>query len=456
MQARNERETMSLNDRLTRVAVVGAAGKMGSGISLLLAQEMVRLSTLPENKGKGYRLIAVDLSEDGLDGLVSYIRAQARKAAEKSTVALRNLYQHREDLVENADIIDEFTHQTLARVRPSTDLAACRGCHMVFEAIAEREDVKIEVLKQLKSLASPDAWFFSNTSSIPIGRLDEQAGLGGRLIGFHFYNPPAVQRLAELISSEKTLPEVVDASMALAKRLRKKVIRANDIAGFIGNGHFMRDGLHAMAEAARLEPELGRVQSVYAMNKVSQDLLVRPMGIFQLIDYVGVDVFQCILRVMNTYIEGETLHSDLVDRMVDAGALGGQYPDGSQKDGFLKYERGKPVAVYDVEQAAYVPIDASTWAGDVDRLLGAPPEGWAPWRALLRDPAQTDKLKSYFAALSKATTVGGELAKKYVARSREIANHLVEQGVAENVEAVNGVLTSGFFHLYGPATDYLP
>ena len=447
---------MSLDDRLTRVAVVGAAGKMGSGICLLLAQEMVRLSIMPENKGKSYRLIAMDLSEDGLDGLLSYIRAQAKKAAEKATVALREIYRHREDLVENTDIIDEFTYQTLARIRPSTDLSACRGCHMIFEAIAEREDVKIDVFKQLKDIASSDAWFFSNTSSIPIGRLDDQAGLGGRLIGFHFYNPPAVQRLAELIASEKTLPEVVEASMELAKRLRKKVIRANDIAGFIGNGHFMRDGLHAMAEAARLEKELGRTQSIYAMNKVSQDLLVRPMGIFQLIDYVGVDVFQCILRVMNAYIEGETLHSELVDRMVEAGALGGQYADGSQKDGFLKYERGKPVAVYDIEQRTYVPIDASAWAGEVNGRLGDPPDGWAPWRALLRDPAQTDKLKGYFASLSGSTTLGAELAKKYIARSREIAHHLVEQGVADDVEDVNGVLTSGFFHLYGPATGYLP
>ncbi len=447
---------MSLEERLTRVAVVGAAGKMGSGITLLVAQEMARLSALPENRGKAFRLVAVDTNADGLDGVVSYVRAQAKRAAEKTTVALRDLYSNREDLVENAEIIDEFVHQTLARLRPSADLSACRGCHMVFEAIVEREQVKVEVLRELKSVCDPDAWFFTNTSSIPIHRLDEQADLGGRIVGYHFYNPPAVQRLVELISSPRTSAELVQASLELAKRLRKKIIKANDIAGFIGNGHFMRDGLHAMAEASRLEEELGRVGAIYAMNKVSQDFLIRPMGIFQLIDYVGVDVFQCILGVMDTYIPDETLHSDLIDRMVDADVLGGQYQDGSQKDGFLKYERGKPTALFDIDQRRYVSLNPPGWAAEVDRKLGPPPDGCSAWRSLLRDPARDEKLKSYFSNLARAQTLGADLARRYIERSRSIACHLVEQGVAGSTDDVNGVLTNGFYHLYGPVTDYLP
>jgi 3-hydroxyacyl-CoA dehydrogenase len=447
---------MSLDDKLTRVAVLGAAGKMGSGITLLVAQEMARLSALPANKGKAFRLIAVDTNEDGLDGLVSYVRSQAKRSAEKSTVALRELYANREDLVENTEVIDEFVAQTLAKVRMSTDLSACRGCHMVFEAIVEREETKIKVLRELASLCDPDAWYFTNTSSIPIHRLDRQAGLGGRIIGYHFYNPPAVQKLVELIRSDQTVPELFEASMDLAKRLRKKIIKSNDIAGFIGNGHFMRDGLHAIAEAARLESEFGRVGGVYALNKVSQDFLVRPMGIFQLIDYVGVDVFQCILNVMNTHITDETLHSDLIDRMVAAGVLGGQHADGSQKDGFLKYERGRPTAVYDLGASGYTTVDPSGWSGEIDRALGDPPEGWAPWRALLRDPASQEKLAAYFAALGQAQTAGADLARRYIARSRAIAEHLVQQGVADTVEDVNGVLTNGFYHLYGPVTDFLP
>jgi 3-hydroxyacyl-CoA dehydrogenase len=74
--------------------------------------------------------------------------------------------------------------------------------------------------------------------------------------------------------------------------------------------------LHGIAEMERLAKEHGFPEAVYMINRVSQDWLIRPMGIFQLIDYVGVDVFQCILSVMNRFIEGEDLHSDLVDRIL--------------------------------------------------------------------------------------------------------------------------------------------
>ena len=79
---------------------------------------------------------------------------------------------------------------------------------------------------------------------------------------------------------------------------------SNDVAGFIGNGHFMRDALHGVAEVERLAAECGFVEAVYMVNRVSQDFLVRPMGIFQLIDYVGLDVCQCILGVMNDRLAG--------------------------------------------------------------------------------------------------------------------------------------------------------
>ena len=84
------------------------------------------------------------------------------------------------------------------------------------------------------------------------------------------------------------------------------------------------------------------------MNRVSQDWLVRPMGIFQLIDYVGVDVCRFIMKVMTEHIPGETLKDDLLDRMAEAGVAGGQLASGAQKDGILKYEKGRPAGVYDL------------------------------------------------------------------------------------------------------------
>lgn len=446
---------MSLDEKLQHVSVIGAAGKMGSGIVLLLAQEMAKLKLKSENSDKTYCLYCIDVDERGLDALLAYIKTQAVKAAEKSTVLLRELYADRGDLVENYDIIAQFSDDVLKVLRPGTDLSAARKSHVIFEAITENEKVKVKILKELNAMCGEDVSFFTNTSSIPIGTLDEKAGLGGRIIGYHFYNPPAVQRLLELIAAEGTRPELIDMGVELAQRLRKKVFRANDIAGFIGNGHFSRDGLYAVAEAQRLAEEYSLVGGLYMMNKVSQDLLVRPMGIFQLIDYVGVDVFYFLLRVMNEYIDGEDLHSALLDRLYDAGILGGQRGDGSQKDGILKYEKGRAAGIYDPEAGNYRLFAESGWSGQLDAALGAYPDTFKPWRTLLADSNKDAHLKRYFEELVSMDTLGAQLAKAYLRRSKEIGTKIVADGVANSAEDVNGVLINGFYHLYGPINEYM-
>ncbi|GAB4374750.1 MAG: hypothetical protein Kow0042_19610 [Calditrichia bacterium] len=446
---------MDLNQRLENVAVIGAAGKMGSGIALLMAQEMTLQKIKPENRGKIFELNLIDLHSAALEGLLRYLKPQAVKLAEKNIVYLREAYQDRADLVENADIIQQFVDDLFLILRVGTDLSIAKNAHMVFEAIAENVDIKVSVLRKLNELCGKDTFYFTNTSSIPIKLLNDRAELGGRIIGYHFYNPPAVQRLVEVISPEGMVPELRDIAYELGKRLRKKLIPANDVAGFIGNGHFMRDGLHAFAEVERLKKEFSHIQAVYIMNRVSQDFLIRPMGIFQLVDYVGIDVFQCILNTMNPYFPDENLHSDLIDLMVEKKVLGGQNPDGSQKDGFLKYEKSRPVGVYDPDKGGYVLYEAGNWQDEADARIGDPPEGFVPWKNLLRDPQKDNKLAIYFKNLVASQTLGAQLAVAYLKRSKAIAEQLVASGVANSAEDVNGVLLNGFYHLYGPINDYV-
>ncbi|MCK4694487.1 MAG: 3-hydroxyacyl-CoA dehydrogenase family protein, partial [Candidatus Cloacimonetes bacterium] len=326
---------MNLDERLQNVAVVGAAGKMGSGIAVLVAQEMAKLKLMPENKNKIYRLNLIDVTEEALDGLRGYMKTQLIKVAEKSTVLLRTIYKDRKNLIENADIINTFVDDCYALLNFTTDINISKDAHLVFEAIFENEEIKIKVLKNLKEICLPDALFLTNTSSIPISYLDEQAVLGGRIIGYHFYNPPVIQKLVEVIEAKNTTDELKSIATELGKRLRKKLVPAKDISGFIGNGHFSRDGLYALNEVEKLKAEYGYHGALYIMNKVSQEFLVRPMGIFQLIDYVGLDVFQSLLRVMRTHLGLEALNSELINRMMDKKVAGGQNPNGSQKDGFL-------------------------------------------------------------------------------------------------------------------------
>ena len=445
---------MKYEERLQNVTVLGAAGKMGSGILLLTAVEMADLSLLPENKTKTFVLNAVDVSDEALHGLMGYLRTQVRKLAEKKTVLLRKLYADRADLIENYHIIDEYIFDVMNIVRPVNALEVAYNSHLVFEAIKEDPALKVKIFTQIKNNSNVDPWFFTNTSSIPITELDVKAELGGKVIGFHFYNPPAVQKLVEVIRANGTLDEVNEFAMTYAKKLRKVVVPSNDYAGFIGNGHFMRDALYGMQEAQRLSVQFGGfVQGVYAINKVTQDFLIRPMGIFQLIDYVGVEVCSYIMSVMNPYLENEDLHSDLLDKMVAQGITGGQYSSGTQKDGFLKYEKGRPVAIWDVDAKKY--IDIAGFAAEVDNQLGAMPTSWKPWKAINFSGTKAATLETIFTEMGTMTNLGASLSKAYNKRSNEIGHLLNDSNVANSTDDVNTVMLTGFYHAYGPINNYL-
>ncbi len=444
---------MNYEDILENVTVLGAAGKMGSGILLLTAVEMADLKLKDENRERDFVLNAVDVSDRGLNGIMDYLRVQVRKIAEKKTVYLRKAYEARDDLIENFDIIDQYIADVMKIVRPTTRMESAYDSNLIFEAVNENPELKIKIFKQIDMNSKKKPWFFTNTSSVPIHYLNKEADLGGRILGFHFYNPPAVQKLVELILADKTLSEMKDFALKYAKNLRKVVVNSNDFAGFIGNGHFMRDALHGINEANNISTELGFPAAIFAVNTVSQDLLVRPMGIFQLIDYVGIDVCRYIMDVMNPYLEDEELHSDLLDLMIKKGVKGGQNPDGSQKDGFLKYERGRPSGVYDLKSDSYVEIEKLKKS--VNSYLGELPEVIPAWKTVIRDKKRESVIGNYFEKFLKEDSNGSILAKNYLKRSKQIGKNLVKTGVAKSEEDVNTVMLTGFFHAYGPINNYI-
>jgi 3-hydroxyacyl-CoA dehydrogenase len=443
---------MDYSERLQNVAVLGAAGKMGSGIVLLVAMEMADTALRPEFASRRFVLHAVDISHEVLTGLVKYLREQVQKSAEKRIVALRKVYADRADLVDNADIVRQYVTDVLDIVRPTTMLEAAAEANVIFEAAPENVDLKLKLFAKTATDNPREPWVFTNTSSIPIEEIAQKARLGGRVMGFHFYNPPAVQKLVELIRGKSTSDEVAAFATTLCKNLRKVVVPSADVAGFIGNGHFMRDLLHGIAEVERLSKTMPFVEAVYSINKVSQDFLVRPMGIFQLADYVGIDVCQLIMAVMNPRLPGANLHSPLVDRYIALGVRGGQNHDGSQKDGFLQYAKGKIAGVYDPDAKRYVPV--IDFQSACDRRLGALPEPPVAWKDVVRDKNKDARLSQFFGAFKSMKTAGAELALAYGARSREIGLALVSDGVAKSAEDVNQVLLTGFFHAYGPINAY--
>ena len=177
------------------------------------------------------------------------------------------------------------------------------------------------------------------------------------------------------------------------------------------------------------------------------------MGIFQLIDYVGIDVCQYIMKVMAPHVKDEKIHSPLLDKFMEIGVKGGQNHDGSQKDGFLKYEKGKVTGIYDPDKKQYVAV--ADIAAKCDERLGALPKSIVPWKAVVGNPKKEEIFKNYFAELATMNTLGAKLAKEYAKRSKEIGQKLVSDKVAFSEKDVNTVLLTGFFHAYGPINDYL-
>ncbi|WP_372366639.1 3-hydroxyacyl-CoA dehydrogenase family protein [Candidatus Uabimicrobium sp. HlEnr_7] len=436
---------MNLDERLSNVAIVGAAGKMGSGISLLLAQQMGLAKA--KNPTQDIVLHLIDTRDQGLHDLVQYIRAQVAKMAEKQILKLRVLYKERNDLVENAEMIEELVNTTISILRPTKELTSAKDSSVVFEAVIESEQLKIDIFKKLKACCKPDTYFFTNTSSIPIKIVDQGAELDGKIIGYHFYNPPAIQKLLEIISWENTNQDLQSVAAEIAGLLRKIVVESNDVAGFIGNGHFIREGLYALNKTKELQEPHSFAGAVYLVNKTTQDFLMRPMGIFQLLDYVGIDVYNFILKIMDKYIEDENFNHQIIDTMISNNVLGGQRGDGSQKDGFFQYSKGKMIGVYCMEKKGYVPLDSTE---EWDKTLGNYPSSWKPWKKMLKQKHEV--VAQIFSELSEGNSLGCKLAFAYAQASKEIAENLVKAGVAKSNADVDNVLLTGFYHAYGITT----
>jgi len=437
---------MHLNKALSRVAVLGAAGKMGCGIALILLQEMARLEADEAGHvdGNNRKLILIDINEEALPGLRHYLQKHLLKYAEKNINLLRHYYATNISLVSNEEIIASFVDGALDMCLFESDIRIANEAIVIFEAVVEDVELKVNLLKYFKD--NSNQFIFSNTSSIPINVLRKKTGMDGNLIGVHFYNPPAVQKLIELITPAGTRPEAKQLALDLAASLKKIVVESADVAGFIGNGHFAREVVFSCRQTAQLAKNIPLEEAVYLINRVSGEYLVRPMGIFQLIDYVGVNVVHSILHTMQTYQHEKLFHDNLIDRMLEAGALGGISSDGMMKNGFFQYENNKPVGVFSLETKNYRPFDG--WSENIKRALGALPENYSSWKQLANDPERQRKIESYFTRLFESGASGAEIAFDYLIMSRDIQMELVRDGVARNKEDVNKVLINGFYHLY--------
>jgi 3-hydroxybutyryl-CoA dehydrogenase len=272
-------------DAIRTVAVLGA-GTMGNGIAHVFAR-------------CGYNVILRDVEESFL--------ARARDTIEK------NLDRE----VKKGKVAEEDKSKILTRIHATTDFAQISRADFAVEAVPERLDLKLSVLREADKVLRPEVILVSNTSSISVTTLAAATARPDRFIGMHFMNPVPVMVLVEVIRALQTSDETFHTTMALCERLEKKPVAVNDAPGFVSN----RVLLPMINEAAFAVMEgVATAESVDAIMKLGMN---HPMGPLELADFIGLDVCVNILDVLyEGFGDPKYRACPLLRKMVAAGWMG--------------------------------------------------------------------------------------------------------------------------------------
>lgn len=235
--------------------------------------------------------------------------------------------------VDKGKLADGARSETLARLAAETDLEkACVGIDLVVEAVPESMELKVSLLGRVVAAAPAHAVIGSNTSSLSITEIGARIGAAGRTVGLHFFNPPPVMELLEVVRGLGTTSETLDLGVALAQRLGKTPIVVNDTPGFATS----RLGVIVGAEAIRML-ESG-VASIADIDRAMELGYRHPMGPLKLGDLVGLDVRLNILEHLHRELGEQFRPPSLLRQMVRAGRLGKK-----SGVGFYRWTDGGPV-----------------------------------------------------------------------------------------------------------------
>jgi len=205
----------------------------------------------------------------------------------------------------------------LARIRPVSDFAALSDTDLVVEAVAEDLAVKQEVFRALDAVVRPGVILATTTSSLPVIECAAATGRAADVVGLHFFNPAPVMKLVEVVATIATAPDVVATAHAVCAALGKHPVHCGDRAGFIVNAllfPYLNDAVKM------LEAHYAQASDIDTAMKVGCGL---PMGPFELLDVVGLDVALAIQRTLfDEFREEGFAPAPLLEHLVTAGRLG--------------------------------------------------------------------------------------------------------------------------------------
>jgi 3-hydroxybutyryl-CoA dehydrogenase len=281
-------------DNVRHILVIGT-GMMGPGIALSLARA-------------GF---AVTL----------YGRSAASLARGEANLALNGQRLLQYELALEAEIA-----AARGRIHLQTDLAVAEEADVIVESIVEQLPVKQEFLERVSRMCPADALLTTNTSGLPISQIAATVKNPERFVGTHYWNPPYLMPLVEVIAGERTAPEAFELACQLIDRSGKRPIRVlKDIPGFLGNRlqiALQREAL-ALAERGVASPE-----DIDTMIKYSFALRMPPLGVFEYMDMVGLDLAQSVHGYLLADLDNSTTPSRLLTERVDQGLLGAKTGQG--------------------------------------------------------------------------------------------------------------------------------
>jgi 3-hydroxybutyryl-CoA dehydrogenase len=239
------------------------------------------------------------------------------RSLEKASASVAKVRKSLDRAVSKGKLSEVDAAAALGRITPGVEFESLADCDLLVEAVAEDLAVKKAVFQALDEVCKPGAVLATTTSSLPVIECAAATSRPGDVVGLHFFNPAQVMKLVEIVDTIATSPDVVATARAVCLDLGKQPVHCGDRAGFIVNAllfPYLNDAVKM------LEAHYADAADIDNAMKVGCGL---PMGPFELLDVVGLDVSLAIERTLYLeFREAGFAPAPLLEHLVTAGRLG--------------------------------------------------------------------------------------------------------------------------------------
>ena len=271
---------------IKKVLIVGG-GTMGGGIAQLCSQ-------------KGIEAVVTDMNLE---------------LAEKAIARIDKGLSRR---IEKGKITEADKQDVLSRISAAGDLSFAREADIIIESVIEDLEIKKKIFAELDKLARPGVILATNTTSLSISAMADATSRPDKVVQMHFFNPPTIMKLIEIMPGKQTSQETLKAAEAFAVQLGKEpvVCEAEAPAGIVSRilGQLLNEATWLVETGVAKPAVIDKAMTLGANH---------PMGPLQLIDFIGLDVHRAKMQTLRTVLNDPRYqHPPIVDKMIDEGRLG--------------------------------------------------------------------------------------------------------------------------------------